>query len=94
MTFDYEHEYHIPWAYREIVWNREFLDYNLYHLRMVKEKDRIKRRDLYDTLDPNKISQPIGYDYLIDKKGLKLSPVGDKKYNKKYVPDYYKDNND
>lgn len=94
MTFNYEQEHHIPWAYREIVNNREFLEYNLYHLKMIKKEDRIKRRDLYNTLDPNKEMQPIGYDYLVDDNNLELSSIENKKFRLKYVPKYYKTRDD
>ena len=90
MTFDYENEYHIPWFYRELTDIIE-LDYNLYHLNMVKESDRIKRRDLYNKLDPNKKFQPIGYDYLVDLSGIVLEKISYKRrYNYKTVPKYYK----
>ena len=90
MTFQYTNEHHIPWYYSELS-GKEFLtDYNLYHLKMIKPKDRQKRVDLYNRLDPNKIMQPIGYDYLTDLKGLRLTKVGsDKRFDIDTVPEYY-----
>ena len=90
MTFNYENEYHIPWHYRELndIVN---LDYNLYHLNMVKEKDRIKRKELYNKLDPNKKFQPIGYDYLTDETGIEIKKVCFKRrFNTRFVDKYYK----
>ncbi len=94
MTFDYSQEHHIPWAYREIVNNTKFLNYNLYHLKMIKEQDRIDRKNLYNKLDPNKKMQKIGYDYLVDEENIKLRKVNFiNKFNLEYVPDYYKRKN-
>ena len=91
MTFNYENEYHIPWHYREIT-DIVYLDYNLYHLNMVREEDRIKRRNLYNKLDPEKKYQPIGYDYLTDTNGIVLKKISyRKRYNYKTVDGYYKD---
>lgn len=92
MTFDYEQEHHIPWAYREILNNREPLDYNLYHLKMIKKEDREKRKELYNKLDPNKEMQPIGYDYLTDDKNIKIKKICIlRKYNYQTVDKYYKE---
>lgn len=91
MTFDYEREHHIPWAYREIAHNQEVLDYNFYHLKMVHAADRQRRADLYNRLDPKREMQPIGYDYLVDAEGLVLVRIPfSKRYNRKSVPRYYK----
>ena len=90
MTFNYEHEHHIPWIYRELT-EVVTLDYNLYHLKMVKPLDREARKDLYNKLDPNKEMQPIGYDYLVDTNNIKTRKIKWKnKYNYKTVPKYYK----
>lgn len=53
----------------------EKLPLNLYHLRMVKDTDRIARRDRYNKLDPDKKFQSIGYDYLTDKTAIELAPI-------------------
>ncbi len=91
MTFQYENEHHIPWYYQELSGKELLLDYNLYHLKMIKPKDREARAKLYNKLDPNKKMQSIGYDYLTDTTGLKKStiPIG-KEYDKSSVPAYYK----
>lgn len=92
MTFDYENEHHIPWIYRELT-SIVYLDYNLYHLKMIKDIDREDRKDLYNKLDPNKVMQPIGYDYLVDTNDLSLEKIKFKnKYDYKTVPNYYKQN--
>lgn len=90
MTFDYENEHHIPWIYRELT-DTICLDYNLYHLKMVKHDDREQRKDLYNKLDPKKKMQPIGYDYLVDTKDLSVEKITFKnRYDFCTVPKYYK----
>lgn len=92
MTFDYNQEHHIPWAYKEIVSNREILDYNLYHLKMIRSEDREKRKNLYNNLDPNKEMQPIGYDYLTDEKNIEIKKIPIwRRYDYKTVDNYYKE---
>lgn len=81
MTFNYNQNHHINWYYNEIE-KVVKLDFNLYHLKMIKEEHRIQRRDLYNKLDPQKQMQKIGYDYLTETKGLKLQKLHFwKKYN-------------
>ena len=93
MTFDYENEHHIPWIYRELT-SIIYLDYNLYHLKMVKDTDREERKELYSKLDPNKVMQPIGYDYLVDINDLSLEKIKYKnRYDYRTVPNYYKEKN-
>ncbi|MBN9428752.1 MAG: glycosyltransferase family 2 protein [Burkholderiales bacterium] len=38
---------------------------NLYHLKMIRAEDRLRRRDLYKRLDPGGQFQSIDYDYLV-----------------------------
>jgi hypothetical protein len=38
----------------------------LYHLKSITQDERIKRRDLYNQLDPDMNFQAIGYDYLTE----------------------------
>lgn len=91
MTFDYKHKIHAPWAYKEIVNNIIELDYNLYHLKMIHQESRKERANLYNKLDPDKIMQPIGYDYLNDVKDLKLIKIEfRRRYNYKLIPKKYK----
>ncbi|MCC7124800.1 MAG: glycosyltransferase [Acidobacteria bacterium] len=47
----------------------------VYHLRMIREADRVRRRDRYARLDPHNEWQAIGYDYLVDTDGLGLAPL-------------------
>lgn len=51
------------------------IPYDLYHLKMIEPQDRIARRQLYKSLDPDNSFQAIGYDYLIDDHGLKLEAL-------------------
>lgn len=91
MTFDYPQEHHIPWYYRELHDKEILLDYNIYHLKMIKPRDRKKRADLYNRLDPDKKMQPIGYDYLTDTTGIELTKITpNQTFNHSTVPDYYK----
>ena len=90
MDFDstYIYRHHIPWYYAEISNNLELLEYNLYHFKMLKSYDRLKRADLYNKLDPDKKMQPVGYDYLYDLNGIKLQKVKFKnRYDYKNIPD-------
>lgn len=88
---NYCRRHHIPWEYEEIEKSKKLLDYNLYHLKMVDNKDRKKRAELYNALDPNKQMQPIGYDYLCDDTNMKMEKINLKnRYNYKYIPERYK----
>ena len=60
MTFEFKQNHHIFWHYKELNQNLYLLPYNLYHLKMIREEERIKRVNLYNTLDPNLEMQPIG----------------------------------
>lgn len=77
MQFDkvYTFRHHIHWFYNEMLECMSLTDYNLYHLKMLKKEDRIKRADLYNALDPNLKIQPIGYDYLFDEEGMELRKI-------------------
>ncbi|MDH3263696.1 MAG: glycosyltransferase, partial [Paracoccaceae bacterium] len=48
---------------------------NLYHLRMATPERRRLRRALYAAADPERLFQPIGYDYLADERGMVLEPI-------------------
>lgn len=54
---------------------RRTLDYNFYHLKMIRRADRIARRDFYVRLDPECKLQAIGYDYLTDETGLDVRTI-------------------
>lgn len=89
MNFDkiYTYRHHIAWMYEEIAHLTQLTEYNLYHLKMIKREDRIKRADLYNQLDPDKKIQPIGYDYLHDDKNMVLKKISYKtRYAYKYIP--------
>jgi len=47
-------------------------DIVIYHLRMIREEDRRARRDRYVYLDPDRLWQSVGYEYLTDEEGLLL----------------------
>ena len=90
MTFNYQQEHRIPWYYQELQGNEVLLDYNIYHLKMIKEVDRKNHADLYNRLDPEKKMQPIGYDYLTDTTNIKLKKIPkSKNYDASTIPDYY-----
>ena len=48
---------------------------NLYHLKMLTQRGRLARRDLYQQLDPDNRYQRAGYDYLIDDAGAVFEPI-------------------
>jgi glycosyltransferase involved in cell wall biosynthesis len=51
-------------------------DLEIYHLRMVREEDRVARQRRYEDLDPEALWQPgIGYAYLTDETRLRLKPI-------------------
>lgn len=60
--------HHIPWYHDEIQ-KTVLLGYNLYHLKMIRREDRIKRYELYENIDPNHDLQSIGYKFLSREQG-------------------------
>lgn len=50
-------------------------DLRLYHLRMIRPEDREARAARYLRLDPDRVWQEIGYDYLVDESGMELRPI-------------------
>jgi hypothetical protein len=50
-------------------------DLIVYHLRMLTPERRRRRRERYETLDPDRLCQEIGYAYLTDETGLELAPL-------------------
>jgi len=50
-------------------------DLRLYHLRMIHADDRQARVERNQRLDPDRVLQEIGYDYLVDEQGLELQPI-------------------
>lgn len=58
-------------------------DLRLYHLRMIEPADRRARVARYDRIDPDRVWQSIGYDYLLDEQGIDLRPL---EAGRAYVP--------
>lgn len=89
MTFDTTmfQEHHIHWHYDQIR-NLELLPYNLYHLKMIRSRDRAERAELYERLDPEHKLQKIGYRYLTDESSIRLRAVPESAaYDYATVPD-------
>lgn len=53
----------------------QFIDYDLYHLKMLHSHDRVARQQRYQLLDPSCDYQTLGYAYLTDESGLELRQV-------------------
>lgn len=66
---------HLPWSY--FIPNAQLhgTDINLYHLKMITEERRKARAALYNHLDPNRVMQSIGYDYLADVTGAQFEVI-------------------
>lgn len=62
--------------------------FNLYHLKMIDEKRRRHRRDLYVALDPDREFQPAGYDYLADESGARFKKIP---WRRRYHPPHRED---
>lgn len=58
-------------------------DLLVYHQRMIRADDRLARQARYQALDPDRICQEIGYDYLTDEAGLALASFPE---GRDYVP--------
>jgi Glycosyl transferase family 2 len=58
-------------------------DLRLYHLRMITPADRRARLERYHRIDPDRVWQPIGYDYLLDEEGIELQEL---EPGRDYVP--------
>ena len=88
----YSSHLHIPWFSKDITIHKQ-IDYNIYHLKMIKKEEREKRKNLYKFLDPKNEMQSIGYDYLTDTENLKLRTIPkNKKYDVKKLPSFLIDN--
>jgi hypothetical protein len=48
---------------------------NIYHLKMITERRRKARRDLYKQMDPSNSFQAIGYDYLADDENAEFEAI-------------------
>lgn len=62
--------------------------YQLYHLGSILQEDRVRRRDLYNRLDPARRFQPIGYDYLAEEgEGVRIETIRpDRNYDLATLP--------
>lgn len=54
---------------------RIMLDVDLFHLKMMSARARRARRDLYNRLDPDRLYQAIGYDYLAEEDDMELVAI-------------------
>lgn len=77
-----DHEFHMQrlhchWAPLNSMENGGFpqADLFLYHLRMLTPGDRAARQARYETLDPDRKLQAIGYAYMTDPEGLHLERI-------------------
>lgn len=67
---------HRPWFPPELDHApRARINAYLYHLRMIDAGERKTRYEKFRSIDPNNDHQNIGYDHLVDEKGLRLRPV-------------------
>lgn len=81
---------HSNWNPINQEYKRVLTNINLYHLKNIDPKNRSARAELYNSLDPNKEIQPIGYDYLADETGLKTKKVpASRLYTPGYTEDYH-----
>lgn len=77
-TFEFKkhHNYFLPLnVVKDISHKAKKVDINIYHLKMINKQDRIIRWEKFKKLDPTNKFQSIGYDYMIDTKGLKVKKI-------------------
>lgn len=87
MFFDFKQNHHIHWYPREVK-KQIAIDYNIYHLKMVKQIEREKIKNLYNNIDPKCLMQKIGYDYLTDETGIELVEIpSEKAYDYSLLPE-------
>lgn len=58
-------------------YKRVNLGINLYHLKMIDPQNRIERVEWLKSVDPEAKTQSIGFDYLLDERGIKLEKIPD-----------------
>jgi glycosyltransferase involved in cell wall biosynthesis len=69
-------ELHRPWYPPELDGvPKTNMEANLYHLRMISAEDRWLRWQKFRLADPNNLHQTIGYNHLIDERGLTLEEI-------------------
>jgi len=66
---------HSAWCPMNEDYDTVKIDIPIYHLKMIKLENRVKRVEIYKKIDSNKKYQPIGYDYLIDETGIQLASI-------------------
>jgi hypothetical protein len=66
---------HLSWASFIPNADPSFTGINLYHLKMITVERRKARAALYNHLDPGRVMQSIGYDYLADDTGAELRAI-------------------
>lgn len=89
MSFESTHQQriHVAWYYDNLNSRLKMTDYSLYHLRMLKSDDRKRRAQLYNSIDPNREFQKIGYDYLFDTSMMELKKIPYlNRYDYSYLP--------
>jgi hypothetical protein len=79
---------HSPWHPTNPGVRFKRIGVNLYHLKMIDERNRTSRRDLDEKLDSRAEIQTIGYAYLTDESSLVLEPIpGGRHYQPAYRDD-------
>jgi GT2 family glycosyltransferase len=76
---------HSQWGPTNPEYERIDTGLNIYHLKMIDQRNRTARKDLYNALDPDRAIQRIGYDYLDDERGMMMEDIP---IDRLYVPDY------
>lgn len=76
---------HSPWFPQNSDYSMVPTDINLYHLKMIEPENRVKRAEIYNSLDPDRKIQKIGYDYLAEEGGLELEQIQE---GREYCPEY------
>ena len=68
IAFELDQELHGQWYPDAIRKHGRMLriHHRVYHLKSIRREDRIRRRDFYNRVDPEKRFQAAGYDYLAD----------------------------
>lgn len=72
---EYSMDLHQPWVPPGSPHKIVPVNVNLYHLKMMTRARREGRRNLYNSLDPDRRFQGIGYDYLADEEGALFSEI-------------------
>lgn len=81
---------HVSWYYDALARRLLPTKYNAYHLKMVFNKEREARKNLYEKHDPNHECQAIGYQYLTEMEGLQLTRIDPHQaYDYNTLPDDY-----